>query len=257
MGTSKRFDAPVKVGRVAEVFGLSSKPCACDVIAEYLQIRVPRAFLPGSKSPSKSPTKGGLAASVTGTCFALALPGGVLYVSFIYMTAQLLCVALCAAGSTKAGIQASLSPQPAPGQVVTSSATDATEHAQVEPLAERYCFDPANTGSYPPKPALAKTIDGVHDSQSQTFAPSASAIDNAVEQAGKSANDARALEMPFKHNRALPLELFDNPETEVVPPEDRISNRASDQPGASARSRFYDSKGAFAWAPCFVIAYDR
>jgi hypothetical protein len=142
---------------------------------------------------------------------------------------------LCPVGSTKAGIQA----------------------ADVLPQAERYFFNPVNTGSFPPKPALTKTIDGVHGSQSHTFTPSASAIENAVEQTGKSANDARALEMPIKHNRALPLELFDNPETEVVPPEDRINSRPSGQPGAPARSRFYDSKGGFAWAPCHVIAYDR
>ncbi|KAL0050690.1 hypothetical protein WJX82_005287 [Trebouxia sp. C0006] len=199
MGTSRRFDAPVK-------------------------IRVPRAFLPGagSRSPSKSPTKRGPAASVT--------------------------------GSTKAGIQAALSPRPAAGQIPISPAT---ESAGVLPQAERNFFDPVNTGSFPPKPALTKTIDGVHGSQSHTFAPSASAIENAVEQTGKSANDARALEMPIKHNKALPLELFDNPETEVVPPEDRINGRPSGQPGAPARSRFYDSKGEFAWAPCHVVAYDR
>ncbi|KAA6419936.1 MAG: dynein heavy chain axonemal [Trebouxia sp. A1-2] len=199
MGASRRFDAPVK-------------------------IRVPRAFLSGasSRSPSKSPTKGGPAASVT--------------------------------GSTKAGIQAALSPQPTAGQIAISAAT---ESADVLPQAERYFFNPVNTGSFPPKPALTKTIDGVHGSQSHTFAPSISAVETAVEQTGKSANDARALEMPIKHNRALPLELFDNPETEVVPPEDRINSRPSGQPGAPARSRFYDSKGDFAWAPCYVIAYDR
>lgn len=125
------------------------------------------------------------------------------------------------------------------------------------PQAEHYFFDPVNTGSYPPKPALSKTIDGVHGSQSRTFAPSASAVEAAVEQTGKSANDARALDLPIKHNRALPLELFDNPETEVVPPEHRINTRPNGQPGASARSRFYDSRGEFAWAPCYVIAYDR
>jgi len=158
------------------------------------------------------------------------------------------------AGSTKAGIQAALSPRPAAGQIPISPAT---ESAGVLPQAERNFFDPVNTGSFPPKPALTKTIDGVHGSQSHTFAPSASAIENVVEQTGKSANDARALEMPIKHNKALPLELFDNPETEVVPPEDRINGRPIGQPGAPARSRFYDSKGEFAWAPCHVIAYDR
>lgn len=131
------------------------------------------------------------------------------------------------------------------------------ETAVLVPQAEHYFFDPVHTGSYPPKPALSKTIDGVHGSQSRTFAPSASAVEAAVEQTGKSANDARALDMPIKHNRALPLELFDNPETEVVPPEHRINTRPSGQPGAPARSRFYDSRGEFAWAPCYVIAYDR
>lgn len=121
----------------------------------------------------------------------------------------------------------------------------------------RYCFDATSTGSFPPKPALTKTIDGVHGSQSKSFAPSESAIQAAVEQTGKSTSDVRALDMPFKHNKALPLELFDNPETEVIPPEERIDSRPSGQPGALARSRFYDSRGQFAWAPCFVIAYDR
>ena len=141
---------------------------------------------------------------------------------------------------------------------MTSTTSNADSNLVVHPLpAERYYFDPVNTGSFPPKPALSKTIDGVHGSHSKTFAPSESAIAKAIEQTGKSPNYAREPDMPFKHNRALPLELFDNPETEVVPPEDRIKGCPSIQPGAVARSRFYDSRGDFAWAPCFVIAYDR
>ena len=159
-------------------------------------------------------------------------------------------------GSTKAGIQAVLSPQPAPSHAVTS-ATSETADVGSTLIVKRYCFDPVDTGSFPPKPALAKTIDGVHGSQSKSFAPSESAIQKAVEQTGKSSNDARALDMPFKHNRALPLELFDNPETEIVAPEDCISSRPSGQPGALAHSRYYDSRGEFAWSPCHVIAYDR
>lgn len=161
------------------------------------------------------------------------------------------------AGSTKASIQAVLSPHPVSAAVVTSNTSAAVDPASPAVLPESYCFDAANTGSFPPKPALTKTIDGVHGSQSKSFAPTDSAIQQAVEQTGKSTRDARALDMPFKHNKALPLELFDNPETEVIPPEERISNRPSDQPGALARSRFYNSRGEFAWAPCFVIAYDR
>ena len=140
---------------------------------------------------------------------------------------------------------------------MTSTTTKSDTH-EFHPLsAERYCFDPVNTGSFPPKPALSKTIDGVHGSHSKTFAPTESAIQTAIEQTGKSSSDARAPDMPFKQNKALPLELFDNPETEVVPPEDRIKDCPKGQPGALARSRFYDSRGDFAWAPCFVIAYDR
>ena len=63
--------------------------------------------------------------------------------------------------------------------------------------------------------------------------------------------------MSFKHNRALPLELFDNPETEVVRPETRIASKGAESPGAPARSRYYNSRGEFAWAPCYVLAYDR
>lgn len=135
--------------------------------------------------------------------------------------------------------------------------SEANEHTVYPLPSEHYCFDPVNTGSFPPKPALSKTIDGVHGSQSKTFAPTESAVQSAVKQTGKSSSDAKALDMPFKHNRALPLELFNNPETEVVAPEDRIKGRPSDQPGVLARSRFYDSRGDFAWAPCFVTAYDR
>ena len=125
-----------------------------------------------------------------------------------------------------------------------------------QPLVERYCFDPVNTGSFPPKPALTNTIDGLHGSQVARFAPSASAIESAVKQTGPG-KDARALDMSFKHNAALPLELFDNPETEVIAPETRLSQKGRDELGVLARSRFYDSRGQFAWAPCFVLAYDR
>ena len=161
------------------------------------------------------------------------------------------------AGTTKAGIQAVLSPEPVPAAAVTSTTLKPDTHDIHHLTAEHCYYDPVNTGSFPPKPALSKTTDGVHGSHSKTFAPTESAIQTAIEQTGKSLSDARALDMPFKHNKALPLELFDNPETEVVPPEDRVKARSSDQSGALARSRFYDSRGNFAWAPCFVIAYDR
>ena len=159
-------------------------------------------------------------------------------------------------GPAKTTIQAGLAPRPAPAVTVISPAADNDEPASNHTAVERYFYDPVNAGSYPPKPALTKTIDGLHGSQVARFAPSASAIATAIEQTGPG-KDARAVDMAFKHNAALPLELFDNPETEVIPPERRISQKAGDQPGALARSRFYDSRGQFAWAPCYVLAYDR
>ena len=160
------------------------------------------------------------------------------------------------AGSAKTTIQAGLAPRPAPAVTVTSPIVKVDEPASTQLVAERYFYDPINAGSYPPKPALTKTIDGLHGSQVARFAPSASAIATAIEQTGPG-KDARAVDMSFRHNAALPLELFDNPETEVIPPEKRISQTATDQPGVLARSRFYDSRGQFAWAPCYVLAYDR
>ena len=253
MGTSKKFDAPVKVHWSAPV---NMKQCVRQKLYSALclctQIRVPRAFLPGSRSPSKSPKKGAPAASVTGTCD----------IEVIYFCSNRYCnvsgiKTQIFVGSTKAGIQAVLSPQPVAAAVVNSSTTAASDHTSYPSLPEHYWFDATNTGSFPPKPALAKTIDGVHGSQSKSFAPTESAIQAAVDQTGKSTSDVRALDMPFKHNKALPLELFDNPETEIIPLEERINNRPGGQPGALARSRFYDSRGQFAWAPCFVMAYDR
>lgn len=159
-------------------------------------------------------------------------------------------------GSTKAGVKAGLIQQPVPAQTF-SSGPDLSAQGQNQPLSQVFRYDPNDAGSFPPKPALAKTIDGIHGSQSRTFAPTQSALDAAELQSGQSENATRTVEMAFKHNRALPLELFDNPETEIVQPETRIARRPADQPGAAARSRYYNSRGEFEWAPCYVLAYDR
>lgn len=61
----------------------------------------------------------------------------------------------------------------------------------------------------------------------------------------------------MKPNRALPLELFDNPETELVPPEERLLRRQPGAPGVAAHSRYYDTQGHCKWAPCWVLQYNR
>lgn len=227
-----------------------------------LQIRVPASFLSKSVSPSKSPTKGGAIASVTGknsrqnsivsweSC-AVSMqpqPGCLITVSPLTPATPV--------GSTKAGVKAGLVQQPVAALPV-SIPTDPSTLEENQPVPDMFRYDPNDAGSFPPKPALAKTIDGNHGSHSRTFSPSQTALEAAEIQTGQSANDSRAVEMAFKHNRTLPLELFDNPETEVVQPETRIARKAVDLPGAAARSRYYNSRGEFAWAPCYVLAYDR
>lgn len=64
-----------------------------------------------------------------------------------------------------------------------------------------------------------------------------------------------ARELPTKSSETLPLELFDNPEFETVPPEELILT-AEGVPGARARSRYFLQSGEFTWKPCTVHAYD-
>jgi len=55
------------------------------------------------------------------------------------------------------------------------------------------------------------------------------------------------------------LEYFDSPDLEIFDPVTKLTNAplVTGSPGLHARSRFYDTSGAFSWAPCIVRAFDR
>lgn len=72
----------------------------------------------------------------------------------------------------------------------------------------------------------------------------------------------RTGQIQTKSTTTLPLEFFDSPEMELVPPEQRLATATAamedqGQPGPLGYSRFYDAHGGFRWAPCFVLQYDR
>ncbi len=56
-----------------------------------------------------------------------------------------------------------------------------------------------------------------------------------------------------KTSTTLPLEYFDSPDMELVPPAQRLAAGGGSSAGFS---RFYDAQGAFTWAPCTVVQYD-
>ena len=62
-------------------------------------------------------------------------------------------------------------------------------------------------------------------------------------------------ELPTNSSERLPLELFDSPDFEPVPPEQLIL-RPDGTPGAGARSRFFLQSGEFTWRRCAVHGYD-
>lgn len=64
-----------------------------------------------------------------------------------------------------------------------------------------------------------------------------------------------ARELPTKASETLPLELFDNPEFETVPPEQLILG-PDGALGARARSRYFLQSGEFTWKPCSALSYD-
>jgi hypothetical protein len=59
-------------------------------------------------------------------------------------------------------------------------------------------------------------------------------------------------QVAVKAPTAFPLEYFDNPELELVPPRQRLAE-APPGAGLQAVSRFYDTQGSFSWAPCTVL----
>jgi hypothetical protein len=57
---------------------------------------------------------------------------------------------------------------------------------------------------------------------------------------------------------SMPLEFFDSPDMERCDFEQRLFEvQAAGAAGLQALSRFYDPQGAFTWAACVVLQYDR
>ncbi len=89
----------------------------------------------------------------------------------------------------------------------------------------------------------------------------------------------RTGQLPVRTNTSMPLEYFDSPEMELVPPEERLAagmaaaaETEAGQAGANGNgagqgaeaakgvlgySRYFDAAGTFTWAPCYVQQYDR
>ncbi|KAL6760569.1 hypothetical protein V8C86DRAFT_3089765 [Haematococcus lacustris] len=68
----------------------------------------------------------------------------------------------------------------------------------------------------------------------------------------------RTGQIQTKTSTTMPLEYFDSPDMELVPPEERLAGLALQPPQpVQGFSRFYSASGAFTWAPCRVLAYDR
>ncbi|KAK9829119.1 hypothetical protein WJX72_004004 [[Myrmecia] bisecta] len=129
-----------------------------------------------------------------------------------------------------------------------------------------YWFDPCDLGSFPPKAAQpasvaeyapAESLESTAQLESETANGPASPALPCKTATLRGSQGPSAEELPVKASKKLPLELFDNPETELEPPEERLRRAAADLPGAPAHSRFYDTSGEFAWAPCHVLDYDR
>ena len=64
-------------------------------------------------------------------------------------------------------------------------------------------------------------------------------------------------QVPAKGPTCLPLEAFDLPELESFCPLLRLAAaRVAGASGLPARSRYFDPKGAFVWAPCTAVEYE-
>lgn len=120
-----------------------------------------------------------------------------------------------------------------------------------EPLVPQLC------SSYPPRHHLY-TVPEVSTYSRGEMEPPASVLSWVPAVSGNEAGfyaRPSSRELPTKASEHLPLELFDNPEFEPIPPEQLILQEDG-QPGAAARSRYFTQDGQFTWAPCSVMAYD-
>jgi hypothetical protein len=74
---------------------------------------------------------------------------------------------------------------------------------------------------------------------------------------GSPRSTSAPLQVPAKGPTSLPLEAFDCPELEAFRPAERLAAaRTAGAAGLGARSRYFDPRGAFVWAPCVAVEHD-
>lgn len=147
---------------------------------------------------------------------------------------------------------------------------------------EEHYYDPADSGSYPYRPhrhaAVWQDLIASHEPSGQqqdeeSMETSATAVDAfkqdpfawvPKEQSPDAADGQPAkvrpatAQMRSKTAVSMPLEYFDSPDMEQCDLAQQLFEaQAAGAPGLQAVSRFYDPQGAFAWAPCVVLQYDR
>lgn len=147
--------------------------------------------------------------------------------------------------------------------------------------AEHY-FDLKDIGSYPPRQHLYETVwkdlqdshnaagkqqDSLQQASAEATAESAEQDPFAWVPGEQQTDDAeesfarvrpKSAQIRSKTATTLPLEFFDSPEMEQCDVDQRLFEaQAAGKPGLAGFSRFYDPQGAFSWAPCTVLQYDR
>ncbi|EFJ50021.1 hypothetical protein VOLCADRAFT_117040, partial [Volvox carteri f. nagariensis] len=163
--------------------------------------------------------------------------------------------------------------------------------ATLQPFTRRpprceYFFDPATASDlFPPRPLEGSALADYFIMGSEAAA-AAAAGDAAASAAGVAEVQSepahplgwvpveetqfstrlrpRTGQLPVRTTTSMPLEYFDSPEMELISPEQRLEAAAAGGPAAGGKgpdgvlaySRYFDSKGSFSWAPCFVREYD-
>jgi hypothetical protein len=165
----------------------------------------------------------------------------------------------------------------------------AAQQQQERVYAHEYHFNPADNGSYPSRQHLHAALwqdmaishslasDPASNPHQPDAAAAVAAAADAVQTApfgwvpdeqcssGDSiAADAavrvrpKTAQIRSRTATSMPLEYFDSPEMEQGDLQQRLFEaQAAGAAGLQALSRFYDPQGAFIWAPCIVLQYDR
>jgi hypothetical protein len=163
------------------------------------------------------------------------------------------------------------------------------QQQQERVYAHEHYFHPADNGSYPSRQHLHAALwqdmaishslasDPASSSQQPDAAAALAAATDAAQAApfgwvpdeqcssvGSTAADAavrvrpKTAQIRSQTATSMPLEYFDCPEMEQSDLQQRLFQaQAAGAAGLQALSRFYDPQGAFIWAACVVLQYDR